>query len=128
MDHLKSSLLGETCMILFPWCFKDEEGNKRDKKSSPQYTEMVEILQNKFNIEAESRRVLDEETVDALQKETELELAEETKQLLLDGFCFVFRLKLLDSRALEDMDAFLINLFYEEREVPEVPYALVEGW
>lgn len=128
IEHLRMSLSTETCLIMFPWCFKDEDGNKRDKKSSPPYTEFLELINSKFAIETEVRRTLEEEDIEALQKETEYKLAEETKQLLLDGFCFVFRLRLLDSRAFEDPDSYLINLLYGETEVPEIPYALIEGW
>lgn len=70
MSHLITSLCKETCLLLYPWIFKDEEGHKRDKKSSPPYTELVEeILPGNYSIEQEIRRRLTEDILDIMLNE-----------------------------------------------------------
>lgn len=65
-----NSLSRESCIILFPWIFKDEEGNKRDKKSSPPYIELVEqLLPENFTIEQELKKQLDADILAEMQKE-----------------------------------------------------------
>lgn len=64
MKHLEDSLINETCLLLYPWVFKDEEGHKRDKKSSPPYMDLIEnVLPYNYTIEQEIRKRLDEELV-----------------------------------------------------------------
>lgn len=62
MLHLTTVLSNETCLLLYPWVFKDEEGRKRDKKSSPPYIELVEeILSENYTIEQEIRKRLNDD-------------------------------------------------------------------
>lgn len=49
----------QTCLILYPWVFKDEEGHKRDKKSSLPYVDLIEnILPEHCIVEQELRKHL----------------------------------------------------------------------
>lgn len=67
MNHLSNSLINETCLLLYPWVFKDEDGHKRDKRSSPPYMDLIEnVLPNNYNIEQELRKRLDEEIITAM--------------------------------------------------------------
>lgn len=62
MSHLTTSLCNETCLLLFPWIFKDEEGRRRDKKSSPPYVELIEeLLVENYTVEQEIRKRLNED-------------------------------------------------------------------
>lgn len=70
MMHLITSLNKENCLLLYPWIFKDEEGHKRDKKSSPPYIELVEeILPGNYTVEQEIRKRLNEDILNALFNE-----------------------------------------------------------
>lgn len=61
MLHLTTSLKEETCILFYPWVFKDEEDHKREKKLSPPYVELVdEILPGNYTIEHEIRKSLDD--------------------------------------------------------------------
>lgn len=67
MYHLTNSLIDETCLLLYPWIFKDEEGHKRDKKCSPPYMELVEeILPGNYIVEQEIRKRLNEDILDKM--------------------------------------------------------------
>lgn len=62
MLHLTTSLCNETCLLLFPWIFKDEEGRRRDKRMSPPYVELVEeLLPENYTVEQEIRKRLNED-------------------------------------------------------------------
>ena len=64
MLHFTTSLKDETCILLYPWVFKDEEGHKRDKISSPPYMDLIEnILPGNYTVCQEFRKRLDEETL-----------------------------------------------------------------
>lgn len=70
MTHFTNSLYKETCLILFPWVFKDEEFHRRDKKSSPPYVELIEeLLPDNYKIAEEFRKQLDETMIDEMLKE-----------------------------------------------------------
>lgn len=70
MLYLTTSLSKETCLLLFPWVFKDEECHKRDKKSSPPYIELVEeILIGNYTVEQEIRKRLDEDILSTMFNE-----------------------------------------------------------
>ena len=70
MNHMTSSLTSETCLLLYPWVFKDEEGHRRDKKSSPPYVELVEeILPENYNIQQEFRKKVEENMLPEMFKE-----------------------------------------------------------
>lgn len=67
MNYYCESLKDETCLLLYPWVFKDEENKRRDKKSSPPYVELIdEILPGHFAVCEEVRRRLNEEMLDKL--------------------------------------------------------------
>lgn len=64
MNHFMNSLRDETCLILYPWVFKDEEGHRRDKKSSPPYVDLIEnVLPNNYSIEQELKKHMTEKIV-----------------------------------------------------------------
>ena len=70
LNHLVTSLSKETFLILFPWVFKDEEGHKRDKKSSPPYLELTQTLfPGNFSVEQEMRQELNDDLISLLNKE-----------------------------------------------------------
>ena len=70
MQHFTTSLATETCLLLYPWVFKDEEGHRRDKKASPPYVELVEeILPENYNIEQEFRKRIEESMLKEMFKE-----------------------------------------------------------
>lgn len=70
MLHLTTSLNKETCLLLYPWIFKDEEGHKRDKKSSPPYIELVEeMLPGNYIVEQEVRKRLNEDILSTMFNE-----------------------------------------------------------
>lgn len=57
-------LKDQTCLILYPWVFKDEDGHKRDKKSSLPYVDLIEnVLPMYFTVEQELRKHLSEEII-----------------------------------------------------------------
>ena len=65
-----NSLIKETYLILFPWVFKDEEGHKRGKKSSPPYVELIQTLfPGNFSVEQEMRQELNDDLISQLNKE-----------------------------------------------------------
>lgn len=73
MQHLTTSLKAETCLLLYPWILKDEEGHKRDKKSSPPYINLVEeIFPENFSIEQEFRKSIDENMLIEMFKEVNI--------------------------------------------------------
>lgn len=61
MLHWTTSLCNETCLLLFPWIFKDEEGRRRDKRMSPPYVELIEeLLPENYVVEQELRKRMNE--------------------------------------------------------------------
>lgn len=59
--------------MLFPWILKDEEGHKRDKKSSPPYVDLIEeIFTENFTIEQEFRKSVDENMLTEMFKEVNI--------------------------------------------------------
>lgn len=79
MLHLTTSLCHETCLLLFPWIFKDEEGKRRDKKSSPPYVELVEeLLPENYTVEQEIRKRMNEELLKQMLDEVVLLLYKRT--------------------------------------------------
>lgn len=64
MHHLMTSLRDETCLLLYPWVFKDEEGHRRDKRSSPPYVDLIEnVLPENYTVEQEMRKRLNEDLI-----------------------------------------------------------------
>ncbi|CAK9826358.1 hypothetical protein ANTRET_LOCUS4219 [Anthophora retusa] len=127
MLHLTTSLSKETCLLLYPWVFKDEEGHKRDKKSSPPYVELVEqILPEKFIIEQEIRKRLNEDILDTMFNESDYVLSLNAKQLLLDGKCMFIRLKVNETIAEDDIHKYLLKLLFGEPELPNAETILNE--
>lgn len=70
MLHLTTSLCNETCLLLFPWIFKDEEGRRRDKKTSPPYVELIEeLLPENYMVEQELRKRMNEDLLQQMLDE-----------------------------------------------------------
>ncbi|KOC70274.1 Thioredoxin domain-containing protein 3 like protein [Habropoda laboriosa] len=127
MLHLTTSLSNETCLLLYPWVFKDEEGHKRDKKSSPPYVELVdEILAENYIIEQEMRKRLNEDILDTMFNESDYVPSPNAKQLLLDGKCMFIRLKVNETKPEVDIHQHLLNLLFGEPELPNAETILNE--
>ncbi|XP_014203605.1 thioredoxin domain-containing protein 3 [Copidosoma floridanum] len=128
LEHYVTSLSRETLLIFFPWIFKDEEGNLRDKKASPAYVELTDqLLPGNFVVEQEVKKHMSEEDVVELQKETDFDLCELTKHLLTDGTCLCMRLKMSSRTMLEEeLDANLCDLLFNEPRVPLSPDAMID--
>lgn len=119
MLHLTTVLSNETCLLLYPWVFKDEEGRKRDKKSSPPYIELVEeILLENYTIEQEIRKRLNDDILATIFNESDYVLSPNAKQLLLDGKCMFMRLKINETKSEIDIHKYLLNLLFGKPELP----------
>ncbi|XP_035741142.1 uncharacterized protein LOC118449973 [Vespa mandarinia] len=115
MDHLTNSLIDETCLLLYPWIFKDEEGHKRDKKCSPPYLELIEeILPGNYTIEQEIRKRLNEDILDKMFHESDYVLTDHERQLILDGKCMLMRLRRNESTNELDVHQHLLTLLFGE--------------
>ncbi|XP_076750469.1 uncharacterized protein LOC143423204 [Xylocopa sonorina] len=124
MLHLTTSLMKETCLLLYPWVFKDEEGHKRDKKSSPAYVELIEeILPGNYTIEQEIRKRLNEDILEKMFNESNYVLPSNAKQLLLDGKCMFMRLKACETITEDDIHKYLIHLLFGEFGETDLPSA-----
>ncbi|XP_076619566.1 uncharacterized protein LOC143340974 isoform X2 [Colletes latitarsis] len=127
MLHLTTSLNNENCLLLYPWIFKDEEGHKRDKKSSPPYVELVEeILPGNFIVEQEIRKRLNEDILTTLFNESDYVLPASFKQHLLDGKCMFMRLKVNEEKPDVDIHKYLLSLLFGEPELPDAEKSLSE--
>ncbi|XP_043523826.1 uncharacterized protein LOC122535946 isoform X2 [Frieseomelitta varia] len=127
MLHLTISLNKETCLLLYPWIFKDEEGHKRDKKSSPPYVELVEeILPGNYTVEQEIRKRLNEDILSTMFNESDYVLPLNAKQLLLDGKCMFMRLKFSETKPETDIHEYLLNLLFGEPKLPNTETILNE--
>lgn len=70
MLHWTTSLCNETCLLLFPWIFKDEEGRRRDKRMSPPYVELIEeLLPENYVVEQELRKRMNEDLLQQMLDE-----------------------------------------------------------
>ncbi|XP_006561189.1 uncharacterized protein LOC409038 isoform X1 [Apis mellifera] len=119
MLHLTTVLSNETCLLLYPWVFKDEEGRKRDKKSSPPYIELVEeILSENYTIEQEIRKRLNDDILATIFNESDYILSPNAKQLLLDGKCMFMRLRINETKTEIDIHKYLLNLLFGKPELP----------
>ncbi|XP_017877335.1 uncharacterized protein LOC108623388, partial [Ceratina calcarata] len=127
MLHLITSLSKETCLLLYPWVFKDEEGHKRDKRSSPPYVELVEeILPGNYAIEHEIRKRLNEDILSSMFNESDYTLTSNAKKLLMDGKCMFMRLKVSETKSETDIHEHLISLLFGEAELPTAEKSLNE--
>ncbi|XP_020281955.1 uncharacterized protein LOC109853847 [Pseudomyrmex gracilis] len=120
MLHLTTSLCHETCLLLFPWIFKDEEGKRRDKKSSPPYVELVEeLLPENYTVEQEIRKRMNEELLNQMLDESTYSFSEFAKQLLFDGKCMFMRLKIIEDKKDLDVHNHLCDIIFNESTLPE---------
>ena len=70
MQHLINALSDETCFLLYPWVFRDEEGHRRDKKSSPPYIDIMEnVLPDNYVVNQELRKALKADILKEMFKE-----------------------------------------------------------
>ncbi|XP_033213961.1 uncharacterized protein LOC117171026 [Belonocnema kinseyi] len=128
MHHIITSLAAETCLLLYPWVFKDEDGHRRDKKSSPPYVELVEdILPENYNIEQEFRKKVEENMLPEMFNESGYEVSKEEKELLLEGKCLFMRLKINQKKSEMDVEKYLLNLLFGNPQLPNSEHPLVEG-
>ncbi|XP_076676866.1 uncharacterized protein LOC143373458 isoform X2 [Andrena cerasifolii] len=127
MFHLTSSLNNETCLLLYPWIFKDEEGHRRDKKSCPPYVELhEEILAGNYIVEQEIRKRLNEDILGTIFNESDYVLSANDKQLLLDGKCMLMRLKASEANTETDIHEHLMTLLFGEPKLPDAEEVLNE--
>ncbi|XP_025264243.1 uncharacterized protein LOC105252783 [Camponotus floridanus] len=127
MLHLTTSLCNETCLLLFPWIFKDEEGRRRDKRMSPQYVELIEeILPENYTVEQEIRKRLNEDLLRQMLDESTYSFSETAKQLLFDGKCMFIRLKIIEGRKNLEVHNYLCSILFNEPTLPETDECLNE--
>ncbi|XP_011879424.1 PREDICTED: uncharacterized protein LOC105568393 isoform X1 [Vollenhovia emeryi] len=120
MLHLTTSLRNETCLLLFPWIFKDEEGRRRDKRSSPPYVELIEeLLPENYMVEQELRKRMNKDLLQQMLDESTYSFSENSKQLLFDGKCMFIRLKIVEGRKDLDVHNHLCNILFNESTLPE---------
>ncbi|KYM77076.1 Thioredoxin domain-containing protein 3 like protein [Atta colombica] len=120
MLHLITSLCNETCLLLFPWIFKDEEGRRRDKRTSPPYIELIEeLLPENYMVGQELRKRMNADLLQQILHESTYNFTETSKQLLFDGKCMFMRLKIVEGRKQLDVHNHLCNILFNESTVPE---------
>ncbi|RLU22828.1 hypothetical protein DMN91_005106 [Ooceraea biroi] len=120
MLHLTTSLRNETCLLLFPWVFKDEEGHKRDKKMSPPYVELIEeLLPEHYTVEQEMRKRLNEDLLKQILVESTYSFPAAAKQLLFDGKCMFMRLKFVEGERDLDVENHLCTILFNQPALPE---------
>uniref|UniRef100_A0A0C9RLJ0 NME9 protein n=1 Tax=Fopius arisanus TaxID=64838 RepID=A0A0C9RLJ0_9HYME len=128
MHHLMTSLLDETCLLLYPWVFKDEEGHRRDKRSSPPYVDLVEnVLPENYIVEQEIRKRLNEDLINKIFAESDWIVTPEARQLLTEGKCLFMRLKVGENRPEMDVEKYLLNLLFGEPRLPPIDAEVPEG-
>ncbi|XP_011497334.1 PREDICTED: uncharacterized protein LOC105361768 [Ceratosolen solmsi marchali] len=127
LQHLIDSLCYESCVILFPWALKDEEGKIIDNDASPVFAELIHKLSGLYRIEQTVQVTFDEESCDYLIKESEFEITELTKKLLLDGTCVCLRLKINNKSSNKDIDTDLMDILFGEPVIPPTIDELAEG-
>ncbi|XP_039311600.1 uncharacterized protein LOC105201787 isoform X2 [Solenopsis invicta] len=127
MLHWTTSLCNETCLLLFPWIFKDEEGRRRDKKLSPAYVELIEeLLPENYIVEQELRKRMNEDLLQQMLDESTYKFSETSKQLLFDGKCMFMRLKIVEGKKNLDVHNHLCELVFNEPTLPESDDCLSE--
>ncbi|XP_012233294.1 thioredoxin domain-containing protein 3-like [Linepithema humile] len=120
MLHLTTSLCNETCLLLFPWIFKDEEGKRRDKRTSPPYVELIEeLLPENYTVEQEIRKRMNDDLLHQILDESTYSFSENAKQLLLDGKCMFMRLKIVEGRKDVDVHSHLCTIVFNQSTLPE---------
>ncbi|XP_074094257.1 uncharacterized protein LOC141524338 isoform X1 [Cotesia typhae] len=128
LNHLMTCLKDQTCLILYPWVFKDEDGHKRDKKSSLPYVDLIEnILPMYFTVEQELRKHLSEEIISKILVESNWEITADVKQLLMDGKCMFMRVKIFKNDTELSTEESLINLLFGEPILPKLSDQYQEG-
>ncbi|XP_023288101.1 uncharacterized protein LOC105701844 [Orussus abietinus] len=128
MSFYMDVLHDETCLILYPWVFKDDDGLRRNKKDSPPYVELTEeILPEHYTIEEQFKKPLDDPALSKLFLESNYEVSAEEKKLLLDGKCLLMRLKICVDHEDVDVEKFLLSLLFGEPVLPDVTQPLPEG-
>ncbi|KAL0120958.1 hypothetical protein PUN28_008580 [Cardiocondyla obscurior] len=120
MLHWTTSLCNETCLLLFPWIFKDEEGRRRDKRTSPPYVELIEeLLPENYVVEQELRKRMSEDLLQQMLDESTYSFSENSKQLLFDGKCMFMRLKIVEGKKNLDVHEHLCSILFNESNLPE---------
>ncbi|XP_024942923.1 uncharacterized protein LOC107269952, partial [Cephus cinctus] len=94
LSQMMAELCEETALLLYPWVFKDDDGNYKDKDKCPAYAELVhELLPDRYDVVEEVKILLNEEMVEKMMVESNLEITEEILKGLTDGKCMALRLK-----------------------------------
>ncbi|KAK2581223.1 hypothetical protein KPH14_008021 [Odynerus spinipes] len=94
MAQMMLELCEMMVVILYPWVFKDEEGNPKIKMQCAPYTELVrDLLRGIFDVQEEIRIQLDEETIKKMFVESDIEITKERVIGLTDGKCMAIRMK-----------------------------------
>ncbi|KAL6264245.1 hypothetical protein P5V15_004333 [Pogonomyrmex californicus] len=120
MLFLTTSLCNDTCLLLFLWIFKDEEG--RDKRISLPYR-----IRKRLN-EDLIRQMLDEIFCSPTMIDLIFVLifSKISKQLLLDGKYMFMRLKIVEERNNLDIHNQLCNILFNESTLSESEDSLNE--
>ena len=86
-------LCEETALLLYPWVFRDEEGNRLDKSNSPYYQQLInDIFPGRFDIAEEIRMELNEDTIEKMFVESGVTITDE----LVEGtICSLRLIKLI---------------------------------
>ncbi|XP_057331537.1 uncharacterized protein LOC130671581 isoform X2 [Microplitis mediator] len=128
LHHFMTCLNNQTCLILYPWVFKDEEGHKRDKKSSLPYVDLIEnILPEHYTVEQELRKHLNQDLVSKIFIESNWEITSDIQQLLMDGKCMFMRVKMIRNNIDSSVEKYLLNLLFGEPTLPKLLDQLQEG-
>ncbi|KAL2718977.1 TXND6 protein [Vespula squamosa] len=94
MTQMMTELSELMVVVIYPWVFKDEQGNQKIKMQCPAYTELVrDLLRQVFDVQEELRIQLDEETIKKMFVESEVLITNDVIAGLSDGKCMAIRLK-----------------------------------
>ncbi|KAI4486830.1 hypothetical protein M0804_006200 [Polistes exclamans] len=81
-------------VVMYPWIFRDEQGNPKIKMQCQPYTELVrDLFRQIFDVQEEIRLQLDEEIIKKMLVESDIQITEELVIGLTDGKCMAIRLK-----------------------------------
>ncbi|XP_043677080.1 uncharacterized protein LOC122633351 [Vespula pensylvanica] len=81
-------------VVMYPWVFKDSQGNPKIKMQCLPYTELVrDLLRQLYDVQEELRIQLDEDSIKKMFVESNVVINDELITGLTDGKCMAIRLK-----------------------------------
>ncbi|XP_035739476.1 uncharacterized protein LOC118449229 [Vespa mandarinia] len=94
MEQMMLELSELFIIVMYPWVFKDEQGNPKIKMQCPPYTELVrDLLRQIFDVQEEIRIELDEEIIKKMFVESNVVITNEIVAGLTNGKCMAIRMK-----------------------------------